>query len=85
MGKGRLEAFRDGVTAIIIIIIIITIIITIMVLELKLPRGASVDVLIPLILVLGSYVRSFIYVGIDWNELQYENYPPMLSRITESA
>jgi uncharacterized membrane protein len=58
MGKGRLEAFSDGVIAIII---------TIMVLELKVPHGASVDVLIPLIPVLGSYVLSFIYVGIYWN------------------
>ena len=58
MGKARLEAFSDGVIAIII---------TIMVLELKVPHGASVDVLWPLMPVLLSYVLSFIYVGIYWN------------------
>jgi uncharacterized membrane protein len=58
MGKGRLEAFSDGVIAIII---------TIMVLELKVPHGASLDVLVPLSPVLLSYVLSFIYVGIYWN------------------
>jgi uncharacterized membrane protein len=58
MGKGRLEAFSDGVIAIII---------TIMVLELKVPHGATVDVLWPLMPVLLSYVLSFIYVGIYWN------------------
>lgn len=58
MGKGRLEAFSDGVIAIII---------TIMVLELKVPHGASLDALVPLLPVLLSYVLSFIYVGIYWN------------------
>jgi uncharacterized membrane protein len=58
MGKGRLEAFSDGVIAIII---------TIMVLELKVPHGAGFDVLLPLAPILGSYVLSFIYVGIYWN------------------
>ncbi|MES2018734.1 MAG: TMEM175 family protein [Pseudomonadota bacterium] len=58
MGKGRLEAFSDGVIAIII---------TIMVLELKVPHGDTVDVLWPLMPVLLSYVLSFIYVGIYWN------------------
>jgi uncharacterized membrane protein len=58
MGKGRLEAFSDGVIAIII---------TIMVLELKVPHDATFDDLIPLLPVLGSYVLSFIYVGIYWN------------------
>jgi uncharacterized membrane protein len=58
MGKGRLEAFSDGVIAIII---------TIMVLELKVPHGADLAALLPLIPVLGSYVLSFIYVGIYWN------------------
>jgi uncharacterized membrane protein len=66
MGKGRLEAFSDGVIAIII---------TIMVLELKVPHGAGFDVLLPLVPILGSYVLSFIYVGIYWNKLQYANYP----------
>jgi uncharacterized membrane protein len=58
MGKGRLEAFSDGVLAIII---------TIMVLELKVPHGESLEALRPLIPVLLSYVLSFIYVGIYWN------------------
>jgi uncharacterized membrane protein len=58
MGKGRLEAFSDGVIAIII---------TIMVLELKVPHGAGLDALLPLVPILGSYVLSFIYVGIYWN------------------
>jgi len=58
MGKSRLEAFSDGVIAIII---------TIMVLELKVPRGESIDALLPLIPVFLSYVLSFVYVGIYWN------------------
>ena len=58
MGKGRLEAFSDGVLAIII---------TIMVLELKVPHGDDAQSLIPLIPVFLSYVLSFIYVGIYWN------------------
>ena len=58
MEKGRLEAFSDGVLAIII---------TIMVLELKVPHGADCDVLRPLVPVFLSYVLSFIYVGIYWN------------------
>jgi len=58
MGKGRLEAFSDGVIAIII---------TIMVLELKVPRGESVAALAPLLPVFLSYVLSFVYVGIYWN------------------
>jgi TMEM175 potassium channel family protein len=58
MSSGRLEAFSDGVIAIII---------TIMVLELKVPHGATFDALIPLIPVLLSYVLSFVYVGIYWN------------------
>lgn len=58
MGKGRLEAFSDGVMAIII---------TIMVLELKVPHGERFDALIPLIPVFFSYVLSFVYVGIYWN------------------
>jgi uncharacterized membrane protein len=56
--KGRLEAFSDGVIAIII---------TIMVLELKVPHGAEIETLKPLIPVLISYILSFIYVGIYWN------------------
>ncbi len=58
MGKSRLEAFSDGVIAIII---------TIMVLELKVPRGERIDALAPLIPVFLSYVLSFVYVGIYWN------------------
>ena len=58
MHKGRLEAFSDGVLAIIL---------TIMVLDLKVPRGASVDALIPLWPVFINYVLSFIYIGIYWN------------------
>jgi uncharacterized membrane protein len=58
MGKGRLEAFSDGVIAIII---------TIMVLELKVPHGEDLQSLVPMVPVLLSYVLSFIYVGIYWN------------------
>ena len=58
MGKGRLEAFSDGVLAIII---------TIMVLELKAPEGAHFDDLRPLLPIFFSYVLSFVYVGIYWN------------------
>ena len=58
MGKGRMEAFSDGVIAIII---------TIMVLELKVPHGADWDALAPLAPTLFSYVLSFAYVGIYWN------------------
>jgi uncharacterized membrane protein len=58
MNNSRLEAFSDGVIAIII---------TIMVLELKVPHGESVESLRPLIPVFLSYVLSFIYVGIYWN------------------
>ncbi|MBS0316276.1 MAG: DUF1211 domain-containing protein [Proteobacteria bacterium] len=58
MGKGRLEAFSDGVIAIII---------TIMVLELKVPHGETLDALAPLVPVFLSYVLSFVYVGIYWN------------------
>jgi uncharacterized membrane protein len=58
MGTGRLEAFSDGVLAIII---------TIMVLEMKVPHGADIDALRPLVPVLLSYVLSFVYLGIYWN------------------
>ncbi|MGE5526352.1 MAG: TMEM175 family protein [Rhodospirillaceae bacterium] len=58
MGKGRMEAFSDGVIAIII---------TIMVLELKVPHGEELAALFPLLPVLLSYVLSFVYVGIYWN------------------
>jgi uncharacterized membrane protein len=42
-----------------------------MVLELKAPHGATFDDLLPMLPVLGSYVLSFIYIGIYWNKLQY--------------
>ncbi|MDA1080345.1 MAG: TMEM175 family protein [Gemmatimonadetes bacterium] len=58
MGKGRLEAFSDGVIAIII---------TIMVLELKVPAGHDLADLGPVLPVLLSYVLSFIYLGTYWN------------------
>ncbi|ESU26541.1 hypothetical protein FLJC2902T_25120 [Flavobacterium limnosediminis JC2902] len=58
MNKTRLEAFSDGVLAIII---------TIMVLELKVPHGMDFDSLIPLFPKFLSYVLSFIYIGIYWN------------------
>jgi uncharacterized membrane protein len=58
VGKGRLEAFSDGVLAIII---------TIMVLEMKVSHGTSLETLTPLLPVFLSYVLSFVYVGIYWN------------------
>ena len=58
MTKTRLEAFSDGVIAIII---------TIMVLEMKVPHGEMLDTLRPLVPVFLSYVLSFVYVGIYWN------------------
>jgi len=58
MGKGRLEAFSDGAIAIII---------TIMVLEMKVPPGDGLDSLLPVLPVFLSYVLSFVYVGIYWN------------------
>jgi len=58
MSKSRLEAFSDGVLAIII---------TIMVLEMKVPHGDTLATLAPLAPVFMSYVLSFIYLGIYWN------------------
>src|SRR5487761_2395492 len=58
MPTTRLEAFSDGVLAIII---------TIMVLELKVPHGENLSVLQPLLPVFFSYVLSFVYIGIYWN------------------
>ena len=58
MQKTRLEAFSDGVLAIII---------TIMVLELKIPHGTTLDALLPLLPNFISYVLSYIYIGIYWN------------------
>ena len=68
MTKTRLEAFSDGVLAIII---------TIMVLELRVPHGADIDALRPLLPVFFCYVLSFIYVGIYWN-----NHHHMLHTVT---
>jgi uncharacterized membrane protein len=58
MGKGRLEAFSDGVIAIVI---------TIMVLDLKVPHSAEPDALRAVLPALLSYILSFVYVGIYWN------------------
>src|SRR4051812_12026836 len=58
MKTNRLEAFSDGVIAIVI---------TIMVLELKVPHGHSFDALGPLVPKLLAYMLSFVYVGIYWN------------------
>jgi len=68
MNKGRLEAFSDGVIAIII---------TIMVLELKVPQSESPRALLPLAPVFLSYVLSFVYVAIYWN-----NHHHMLHTVT---
>jgi uncharacterized membrane protein len=58
MDKTRLEAFSDGVLAVVI---------TIMVLEMKVPHGADLHALEPLLPVFFTYVLSFVYVGIYWN------------------
>src|ERR671937_3110603 len=58
MSTGRLEAFSDGVIAIII---------TIMVLEMKVPHGNGLEALRPVVPVFLSYVLSFVYLGIYWN------------------
>jgi uncharacterized membrane protein len=58
MGKGRLEAFSDGVIAILI---------TIMVLELKVPQGVTLEALRPLLPIFLNYVLSYVYLGIYWN------------------
>ena len=57
MTKGRIEAFSDGVLAIVI---------TIMVLELKVPHGSDLHALAPMVPLFLSYVLSFVYVGIYW-------------------
>jgi len=67
MGKGRLEAFSDGVLAIII---------TIMVLELKVPHSPGLHDLLPLLPVFLSYVLSFVYVGIYWNNHHHMLHAP---------
>ena len=58
MGKGRLEAFSDGVIAVII---------TIMVLEMKVPHGADAAALAPMIPIFLTYLLSFVFVAIYWN------------------
>jgi len=58
MHKGRLEAFSDGVIAVLI---------TIMVLELKVPHGTDPDTLRPLVPIFLTYVLSFVFLGIYWN------------------
>jgi uncharacterized membrane protein len=58
VGKTRLEAFSDGVLAIII---------TIMVLEMKVPHGTQIEALFPMWPIFLAYVLSFVYVGIYWN------------------
>jgi uncharacterized membrane protein len=58
MGKGRLEAFSDGVIAIIL---------TVMVLEIKAPEGAELRAIVPVLPRLCSYALSFVYIGIYWN------------------
>jgi uncharacterized membrane protein len=69
MGTSRLEAFSDGVIAILI---------TIMVLELKVPHGSDLAALGPLLPVFLSYVLSFVYLGIYWN-----NHHHMLHTVTQ--
>jgi TMEM175 potassium channel family protein len=71
MNKGRIEAFSDGVIAIII---------TIMVLEMRVPHGQDLRALRPLLPVFLSYVLSFVYVGIYWN-----NHHHMLHATTRIA
>ena len=58
MSKSRLEAFSDGVNAILI---------TIMVLEFKIPQVGTIEALLPLIPIFLTYVLSFIFLGIYWN------------------
>jgi len=71
MGKTRLEAFSDGVIAILI---------TIMVLEMKVPHGASLASLEPVLPVFLSYVLSFVYLGIYWNN--HHHMLHMVDRVT---
>jgi uncharacterized membrane protein len=58
MSKGRMEAFSDGVIAILI---------TIMVLDMKVPQGADSDALQPLVPIVLSYLLSFVFLGIYWS------------------
>jgi len=74
MSKGRLEAFSDGVIAVII---------TIMVLELKVPHGTDSTTLAPLVPIFLSYVLSFVYVAIYWNN--HHNLFHAVERVTGAA
>jgi uncharacterized membrane protein len=74
VGTSRLEAFSDGVLAIII---------TIMVLEMKVPHGATADALRPLVPTFLSYVLSFVYIGIYWNN--HHHMLHTLERVTASV
>jgi uncharacterized membrane protein len=74
MKKGRLEAFSDGVVAIII---------TIMVLELHVPHSDHISAMIPVLPALFSYVLSFVYVGIYWNNHHHMIY--VVDRINGSV
>ena len=69
MSKGRLEAFSDGVFAVLI---------TIMVLELKVPHGDGLSALRPLIPVFLTYVLSFLFLGIYWNNHHHTQPAPSL-------
>ena len=71
MGKGRLEAFSDGVIAVII---------TIMVLELRVPHGEGFQALAPVIPTFLVYVLSFVYIGIYWNN--HHHMLHAMSRVT---
>lgn len=71
MGKGRLEAFSDGVVAILI---------TILVLEFKAPEGTDLEALRPLLPVFLAYVLSFVYIGIYWNNHHHMIY--LATRVT---
>jgi len=71
MGKARFEAFSDGVIAILI---------TIMVLEMKVPHGASLASLRPVVPTFLSYVLSFVYLGIYWNN--HHHMLHMVQRVT---
>jgi uncharacterized membrane protein len=73
MSKGRLEASSDGVIAILI---------TIMVLELRVPRGSDWTALRPLLPVFLTYVLSFVFLGIYWNNIEMrESYQTASARI----
>src|SRR5260221_988529 len=71
MGKARLEAFSDGVIAILI---------TIMVLEMKVPHGESLAALLPVLPIFLSYLLSFVYLGIYWNN--HHHMLHMVKRVT---